>query len=259
MKLIDTHTHLYLPEFDNDRQKVIENAKQAGIQYAILPNIDRESIPQMKAMQTSYPDFCFMAMGLHPTSVKENYQEELDLIYDELKTGHYIAVGEMGIDLYWDKSFYEQQKNAFRKQAEWAVEFHLPLIIHSRDSFDEIFKLMDDIWTPQLKGVFHCYTGNEQQARKIIHDYGFKLGLGGVLTFKNSTLRDEIKAIDLKHFLLETDAPFLAPVPYRGKRNESAYVSIVAQKLAEVKQCSIEEIAEISSANAMELFNLTSK
>ncbi len=161
----------------------------------------------------------------------------------------------MGIDLYWDKNFYEQQKLAFRKQAAWAVEFDLPLIIHSRDSFEQIFELMDDLWTPQLKGVFHCYTGTNTQAEKIIRDYGFKLGLGGVLTFKNSGLREEIKNIDCKHFLLETDAPFLAPVPYRGKRNESSYVSLVAQKLAEVKNCSVEEIAEITTNNAIELFN----
>ena len=259
MILIDTHTHLYLPEFDEDRAAIVQRAKEHGVQQVILPNIDSESIPQMLKMAAEFPDFCRMAMGLHPTSVKENFEEELDIAYQELQTGKYLAVGEMGIDLYWDKSFYEQQKLAFRIQAKWAVDFNLPLIIHSRDSFEEIFELMDDLWTPQLKGVFHCYTGTHQQAEKIVNDYGFKLGLGGVLTFKNSTLREEIKNIDIKHLILETDAPFLAPVPYRGKRNESAYVSLVAQKLADIKNCSVEEVAEMTTHNAVELFNIVVK
>jgi TatD DNase family protein len=259
MILTDTHTHLYLPEFDEDRAAVVQRAKEQGIQKCILPNIDSDSIPQMKKMFEEFPDFCFRAMGLHPTSVKENFEEELVIAYQELQTGKYIAVGEMGIDLYWDKTFYEQQKQAFRTQAKWATDFNLPLIIHSRDSFEEIFELMDDLWTPELKGVFHCFTGTQQQANKIVNNYGFKLGLGGVLTFKNSTLREEIKEIDTKHFILETDAPFLAPAPKRGKRNESAYITLVAQKLAEVKNCSVEEIAEMTTQNAMDLFNFTAK
>ena len=259
MIFIDTHTHLYLPEFDEDRAATVLRAKEQGIQQCILPNIDSESIPQIHKMKVEFPEFTLMAMGLHPTSVKENFEDELVIAYEELKTGKYIAVGEMGIDLYWDKSFYEQQKVAFSKQVDWALEFNLPLIIHSRDSFEEIFELMDDLWTPQLKGVFHCYTGTRSQAEKIVNDYGFKLGLGGVLTFKNSTLREEIKDIESKHFLLETDAPFLAPVPYRGKRNESAYVSLVAQKLAEVKNCTVEEIAKTTTQNANELFNIVVK
>ena len=259
MILTDTHTHLYLPEFDEDRAAVVQRAKEQGIQKCILPNIDSDSIPQMKQMFEEFPEFCFRAMGLHPTSVKENFEEELAIAYQELQTGKYIAVGEMGIDLYWDKAFYEQQKQAFRTQAKWATDFNLPLIIHSRDSFEEIFELMDDLWTPQLKGVFHCFTGTRQQANKIVNDYGFKLGLGGVLTFKNSTLREEIKEIDTKHFILETDAPFLAPAPKRGKRNESAYITLVAEKLAEVKNCSVEEIAEKTTQNAMDLFNFTVK
>jgi len=259
MILIDTHTHLYLPEFDEDRALVVQRAKEQGVQQCILPNIDSESMPQVQKMLAEFPDFCHAAMGLHPTSVKENFEEELAVIYQELKKGKYLAVGEMGIDLYWDKSFYEQQKEAFRVQATWAVEFNLPLIIHSRDSFNEIFSLMDDLWTPQLRGVFHCFTGTHEQATKIVNDYGFKLGIGGVLTFKNSTLREEIQDIDTKHLVLETDAPFLAPAPKRGKRNESAYVSLLAQRLAEVKKCSLEEIARISTQNAVDLFNITIK
>jgi len=254
MTLIDTHTHLYLPEFDEDRELVVINAKEQGIIKCILPNIDRESIPQIKRMKAEFPDFCETAMGLHPTSVKENFEDELAVCYQELKSGGHIAIGEIGIDLYWDKTFYEQQKQAFRTQIKWADEFQLPIIIHSRDSFSEIFDLMDDIWTPSLQGVFHCFSGTKQEAEKIVKDYKFKLGLGGVLTFKNSTLREEIKDIDCQHFLLETDAPFLAPVPYRGKRNESAYISLVAKKLAEVKNCSLQEIAEITTQNAQQLF-----
>ena len=255
MILLDTHTHLYLPEFDEDRAEMLERASQAGIQKMILPNIDRESIPQIQKMRREFPEYCVAAMGVHPTSIKEDFEEELQACYKELKTGQYMAVGEMGIDLYWDKNFYEQQKIAFKKQVDWALELNLPLIIHSRDSFDEIFELMNEVWNPNLRGVFHCFSGHKAQAEKIINDYQFKLGIGGVLTFKNSTLREEIKDIDLAHLILETDAPFLAPVPYRGKRNESAYVALVAQKLAELKGVSVEEVAEITTKNAMDLFN----
>jgi len=254
MTLTDTHTHLYLPEFDDDRTDMVKRAQEQGVSRCILPNIDSESLPQMKRMKAEFPDFCEMAMALHPTSVKENFLEELAICYKELKTGKYVAIGEMGIDLYWDKTFYEQQQQAFRTQIKWAKEFDLPVIIHSRDSFSEIFELMDELWTPGLQGVFHCFSGTQLEAEKIIKDYQFKLGLGGVLTFKNTTLREEIKDIGCEHFLLETDAPFLAPVPYRGKRNESAYVSLVAQKLAEVKACSVEEIADITNQNARQLF-----
>jgi len=256
MTLFDTHTHLYLPEFDEDRQSVIQRAREKDIQQCILPNIDSESIHQMKKMKAEFPEFCRMAMALHPTSVKENFEDELALVYQELKTGEYIAVGEMGIDLYWDKSHYEQQQEAFRRQAAWALEFSLPLIIHSRDSFDEIFALMDELWTPKLRGVFHCFTGTYAQAEKITKDYQFKLGIGGVLTFKNSGLRKEIKDIDMEHLLLETDAPFLTPTPFRGKRNESSYVALVAQELAEIKNSTLEEVARVTSKNATELFNL---
>ncbi|MCK5774530.1 MAG: TatD family hydrolase [Bacteroidales bacterium] len=254
MTLIDTHTHLYLPEFDNDRTELVKRALEQGVSKCILPNIDSDSISQIKSMKAEFPDFCEMAMGLHPTSVKENFEAELEVCYQELKTGKYIAIGEMGIDLYWDKTYYEQQKQAFRTQVTWAEEFQLPIIIHSRDSFSEIFELMDDLWTPNLRGVFHCFSGTQQEAEKIVKDYKFKLGLGGVLTFKNATLREEIKDIACDHFLLETDAPFLAPVPHRGKRNESAYVSLVAQKLADVKACTVEDIAHITTQNAQELF-----
>lgn len=256
MNLIDTHTHLYLPEFDEDRKEMIDRALAQKVSRFILPNIDSESIPQIQQMRADFPDFCLAAMGLHPTSVKENFEKELQICYEELKKGNYIAVGEMGIDLYWDKTFYEQQKTAFKEQVKWALEFDLPIIIHSRDSFQEIFELMDEVWVTELKGVFHCFSGTASDAKKIINDYRFKLGIGGVYTFKNSGLREALKDIGVEHIILETDAPFLAPVPYRGKRNESAYVSLVAQRIAQEKQIKWEEVAEITTQNAVELFKL---
>ena len=256
MNLIDTHTHLYLDQFDEDRREMIGRALEQKVTRFILPNIDSESIPQIQQMMTDFPNHCFAAMGLHPTSVKETFKEELQICYEELKKGKYIAVGEMGIDLYWDQSFYEQQKTAFKEQVIWALEFDLPIIIHSRDSFKEIFELMDDVWTPELKGVFHCFSGTAADAEKIVHDYQFKLGIGGVYTFKNSGLREALKDIGVEHFILETDAPFLAPAPYRGKRNESAYVSLVAQRIAEEKEMRIEDVAEITTQKAVELFKL---
>jgi TatD DNase family protein len=256
MKLIDTHTHLYLPEFDEDRSLMLNRALDHQVKYFVLPNIDSESIPQIKKMMADFPDHCLAAMGLHPTSVKDHFEEELAICYQELKNGNYVAVGEIGIDLYWDKSYYEQQKIAFKEQVKWALEFDKPIIIHSRDSFKEIFELMDEVWVPELKGVFHCFTGTKAEAEKIIGDYQFKLGIGGVYTFKNSGLREELSSIGVEHLVLETDAPFLAPVPYRGKRNESAYVSLVAKRIAEEKNMSLEEVAEITTCNAVELFGL---
>lgn len=256
MKLIDTHTHLYLPEFDEDRKEMVERALAKQVNHFVLPNIDSESIPQIRKMKAEFSNECLPAMGLHPTSVKENFEEELSICYEELKRDDYVAVGEMGIDLYWDKTFYDQQKIAFKEQVKWALELDKPVIIHTRDSFQETFELLDEVWVPELKGVFHCFTGIASDAQKIVNDYQFKLGIGGVYTFKNSGLREELKDIGVEHFVLETDAPFLAPVPYRGKRNESAYVSLVAERVAEEKQLRIEEVAEITTKNAIELFKL---
>ncbi len=195
-------------------------------------------------------------MGLHPTSVKENVEEELAIVEKLLNENTFVAIGEIGIDLYWDKTFFSEQEEAFRFQVKLAKEYNLPIVIHSRDSFNELFNILDDIHTPELKGVFHCFTGSEEQAHKIVNDYGFKLGIGGVLTFKNSGLSEQIKNIDLKHLILETDAPYLAPTPHRGKRNQPAYIPLIAKKLAETKGISIEKVAEITTANAEELFNL---
>lgn len=254
MFLIDTHTHLYLNAFDPDRKEVVERAIEQGIKSMLLPNIDGSSIEELIKLCELFPENCYPMMGLHPTSVKENFDEELDLVEHWLKNEKFIAIGETGIDLYWDKTFIKEQEIAFSRQLELAIENKLPIVIHMRDSFEETYGIVKKFAGPDLSGVFHCFTGNEEQARMII-DLNFKLGIGGVVTFKNSGLADVIKNIDLKHIILETDAPFLAPVPFRGKRNESSYIKLVAQKLAAIKQTTIDEIAEITTANAQELFN----
>ncbi|MCD6179277.1 MAG: TatD family hydrolase [Bacteroidales bacterium] len=256
MTFIDTHNHIYLAEFNQDRSTVIEEAISLGVEKFLLPNIDSFSIGSMLQLSKDYPDNCFPMMGLHPTSVKENVEEELAIVEKLLNENTFVAIGEIGIDLYWDKTFFSEQEEAFRFQVKLAKKYNLPIVIHSRDSFNELFNILDDIHTPELKGVFHCFTGSEEQAHKIVNDYGFKLGIGGVLTFKNSGLSEQIKNIDLKHLILETDAPYLAPTPYRGKRNQPAYIPLIAKKLAEIKGISIDKVAEITTANAEELFNL---
>lgn len=256
MNFIDSHSHIYLPEFNEDRSAVVQASIEAGVNTILLPNVDSSTIDAMLQLCESYPQNCFPMMGLHPTSVKENVEEELQIVERLIRKHHFVAIGEIGIDLYWEKSFFEEQKEAFRVQVEWAKKYHLPIVIHSRDSFDELFQLMDALISPELKGVFHCFTGTEKQAQKIIKDYGFKLGIGGVLTFKNSDLAEQIKNIDVQHFLLETDAPYLTPTPFRGKRNQPAYIPLIAKKLAEVKQLPLEEIAKITTQTAKKLFNL---
>ncbi len=255
MTLIDTHTHLYLEQFDADRDDVIKSAIEAGVKYMFLPNIDSGSIKDMLKMEEDYPDHCFPMIGLHPTSVKENYKEELAVMYSWLEKKSFCAIGEIGIDLYWDKTFFEEQKKAFLTQVSWARDRNLPVAIHCRDSIGITIELLEALKDPDLKGVFHCFSGTEEQAKRII-DLGFFLGIGGVLTFKNSGLDKVIKNIPLKTMILETDSPFLAPVPHRGKRNESANVSFVAEKLVEVKDVSYKVVAEITTANAKRLFGM---
>jgi len=255
MILTDTHAHLYLEQFDPDRDQVIENAIQKGVKFMLLPNIDKDSILPMMNLVHDFPANCFPMMGLHPTSVGPDYADQLETVKSWLKKEKFYAIGEMGIDLYWDKTYFEEQQEAFRIQTGLALEYDLPLVIHSRNSFDEIFRLMDEIWQPGLKGVFHCFTGNLEQAEHIL-SLGFKLGIGGVLTYKNSGLDKVIENVSLEHLLLETDAPFLAPVPYRGKRNESAFIPHIANKIAVIKKVSIEEIASITTKNAINLFHL---
>jgi TatD DNase family protein len=251
---IDTHTHLYAEEFSTDIDEALKRAIDAGVEKFFLPNIDSSSIDVMHALCEKNPQHCFPMMGLHPCSVKENYKEELDIVYKHLKERKYTAVGEIGIDLYWDKTFYKEQVVAFEQQINWALEFNLPIVIHCRNSFDEIYEVLSS-FKKLPKGIFHCFSGNAEQAQKIIDNTGFKLGIGGVITFKNSGLDKAIEHIDLKHLVLETDSPYLAPVPYRGKRNESAYIPLIAAKLAEVKKCSLLEVAAVTTANAKEIFN----
>jgi len=257
LKMIDTHTHLYLDQFDDDRTEVVEKAIQNGIDKLLLPNIDLESITGMNALVKQYPNNCFAMMGLHPCSVNADYKSVLTQMKTVLDTNsNYIAIGEIGMDLYWDKTYINEQADALKIQIEWAKEMKLPIVIHVRDAFDEIFEVIDALNDDDLTGVFHCFTGNLDQANHILNYGGFKLGLGGVLTFKNSGLDKIVSQIDMQHLVLETDSPYLAPTPHRGKRNESSYVNLVAQKLADIKNLSIQKIDEITTQNANAVFNL---
>ncbi len=255
--LIDTHAHLYAEEFDEDRSAMIQKASDSSVKYILLPNIDIESIPKMEVVAANYLH-CFQMMGLHPAYVKEDWEQQLEVMEKKLFENPklYCAVGEIGMDLYWDKTFIEAQKIAFRKQVRWAKELGLPIAIHARDAFPEILAILDEENDESLKGVFHCFTGHEQIARHILNYEGFKLGIGGVVTYKNSHLAELLKKIELEHLVLETDAPYLTPVPFRGKRNESEYVKYVAEKLSDIYQVSVHTIAEVTSKNAMELFQL---
>lgn len=254
MNFIDTHTHLYLDQFKDDIDSVIQNAIDSGVSKMLLPNIDSNTIASMNALSEKFPGVCYPMIGLHPSDVKENYQEELAIVKKESESNKYIAIGEIGIDLYWDKTFLVQQQEAFSFQLELAKSLALPVVIHARDSFDEIFEVLDQHNDDSLTGVLHCFTGNLEQANRIINYGGFKLGIGGVATFKNGGLDKVIPHIDLEHLILETDSPFLAPTPYRGKRNESQYIPIIADKIAQMKGIKIEEVAEVTTVNALGLF-----
>jgi len=254
--LIDTHTHLYTEQFDEDREEVIKNAINSGVEKLLLPNIDLNSIDGMHQLVETYPNNCFAMMGLHPTSVDNNYKEALTKMKSLLDKNNYIAVGEIGMDLYWDKKFINEQADALKIQIEWAKEKNLPIVIHVRDAFDEIFEIIDPLNDDKLFGIVHCFTGNLDQANKIINYGGFKLGIGGVLTFKNSGLDQTISQVELKHLVLETDSPYLAPTPHRGKRNESSYVNLVADKLVDVLQVDRDVIVKETTKNANEIFKL---
>lgn len=251
--LIDTHAHLYAKQFDEDRESMLERAKASGVEKFYLPNIDSNSIEGMLELEAKYPESCFPMMGLHPCSVKENYEEELAIVEEWLFKRPFCAVGEIGIDLYWDKTTLPQQIIAFRKQIGWAKQLDLPIIIHARESTEEILEVLESEKDDKLRGIFHCFGGTVEEANRIT-DLGFYLGIGGVLTFKKSGLDKTMQEIDLKHVVLETDAPYLAPTPYRGKRNESSYVRLVAEKLAGVKNMPFTEVAAITSANARKIF-----
>jgi TatD DNase family protein len=255
MHLIDTHTHLYLPEFDNDRDDVVNRSVNSGIIKLLMPNIDLHSVEAMIAVENRYPGICRSMIGLHPTSVKADYLSQLDEL-EKLVTSHnFIAVGEIGIDLYWDKTFIKEQISAFKRQVKFALDLDLPVVIHSRESFPLVFSLLEEFQGGKLKGVFHAFSGNTEQAEQAI-SFGFKLGIGGIVTFKNSGLDKVIHSIGLDNLVLETDSPYLAPTPHRGKRNESSYIFIINRKLAEIFRMSTEEAALVTYSNSIKLFNL---
>ena len=254
--LIDTHSHVYLADFEEDREEVISRAIENGVDKILLPNIDIASINDLKTLCSYSPSLFKGMMGLHPGSVNKNYHNDLLRIKEELFKGDYIAVGEIGIDLYWDRTFIKEQIESFKTQIEWALELNLPIAIHARDSFQEIFKVLDEYRNSELKGVFHCFSGSLPEAEKALSYSGFMLGIGGVLTFKNSGLDKVIEGLSLDRLILETDAPYLAPVPFRGKRNEPSYLKMIVAKLAEIKALSVDEIAAITSSNARKLFDL---
>ena len=254
--MIDTHSHIYSEEFDLDRVETIQRAKDAGVGHIVLPNVDSESLTRMLALEAECPGYCHAAIGLHPTSVKANYKEELAIVEAELKRREWIAIGEIGLDLYWDKTFLAEQIIVFQQQIEWALEYKLPVIIHVRDAFRETMQALQPFKDQGLKGVFHSFTKSINEAQEIIKFGGFKLGINGVVTFKNAGIATTIAQIDPKHILLETDAPYLTPAPHRGRRNESAYTAFVCQKIAEIYNLPSSEIDRITTENAYELFNL---
>jgi len=253
MQLIDTHTHLYVHQFENDRAEVIAKAKQAGVQKFYLPAIDSETHEAMLELEAAYPEDFFAMMGLHPCSVKGNFEEELKIVEGWLQKRSFCAVGEIGIDLHWDTTFFEQQKEAFIRQINWAKDLDVPIVIHSRKSTWEVIEILRKEKDDKLRGIFHCFGGSVKEAEAII-ECGFHLGIGGVLTFKRAGLDKTMEKIDLEHVVLETDAPYLAPTPFRGKRNESAYVELVAKKLAEIKGVDLTDIARITTENAKKIF-----
>ncbi len=257
MQFVDTHTHLFSPAFDEDRTEIVQRAIKAGVETMLLPNIDVESIEPMYNLCAQFPQNCFPMMGLHPGSVDEKWEENLEVIRTNLFERKNCAVGEIGMDLYWDKTFVNEQAEAFRRQVNWAKELNLPIVIHAREAFDEIFAIVDELNDDRLTGVFHCFTGTLEQAKKIQNYGGFKLGIGGVLTYKKAGLDEILKDVDLSELILETDSPYLPPTPHRGKRNESAYLLHVAEKLADVKGISLTEVAQITTKNANELFKLS--
>ena len=252
--LVDTHAHLYASEFDADRREMINNAITSGVEKFYLPNIDSSSIPGLFNLCKEFPGHCFPMMGLHPCSVDNKYGDELHVVEHWLSKMRFCAVGEIGIDLYWDKTFINQQQDAFRHQIGLAKKYNLPIVIHTRNSFDETFEIVSEMNYTGLKGIFHCFSGSIEEAKKIISLGGFKMGIGGVLTFKNSGLDKVVKEIELENFVLETDSPYLAPVPYRGKRNESSYINLIAQRLSEIKNIDLKIVAEVTTKNALELF-----
>jgi TatD DNase family protein len=254
MILTDTHTHLYYEQDETKRAALIQRSLDNSISRLFLPNVDAESVTQIKELISAFPAMCFPMLGLHPCSVKDDWEKELDII----RSGdqhNIVAIGEIGIDLYWDKTNLDEQIRAFKQQIAWAKLLKLPIVIHCRDAFDEVFKVLDEEKDELLRGIFHCFTGNAQQAQRAI-DLGFYLGIGGVVTYKNAGIDKILPAIDLSHIVLETDSPYLTPVPHRGKPNESSYLIYIAQKVAELYQTDIQTVADITTANSKQIFGV---
>lgn len=257
MEIIDTHSHIYQPDFEQDIEEVINRAKQEGIIKILLPNIDVESIDRVKALSEKHPQYCLPMMGLHPTSVTRNWQADLEIIKKEFGTTSYIAIGEIGLDLYWDKSLIKEQKEAFKEQLNWGKEFNLPVVIHSRDAIYECIDCINEVGANGIRGVFHSFGGDAEELKAVLSLKNFYIGVNGVVTFKNSGLASVLtEATDLSNIIVETDAPYLAPVPYRGKRNESSYITKVIEKLTEIYQLPSNDIASITTSNALQLFRI---
>ena len=254
--MIDSHSHIYLDDFDSDREQIVKQALDSGIDKILLPNIDSMSIDAMLSTEKMFPGICFPMMGLHPTSVKDNYIKELSIIEQKLSERSFIAIGEIGMDLYWDTTFAEEQKDALSKQLLWAVENDLPVSIHTRNAFPEIFDVIDKVYDSRLKGVFHSFSGTLDDAKKILEMPGFYFGINGTVTYKNSKLPETLIETGYERLLLETDAPFLPPVPHRGKRNEPSFMINTAKKLAEIFSVQLEEIDKVTTENTRSLFKL---
>ena len=255
MQLVDTHTHIYLPEFDNDRDEAIERAVKAGVVKLLMPNIDSSSIGRMLDTENRYPGICHPMIGLHPTSVSENYLQELETMENEALSRKFQAVGEIGIDLYWDKTHLIRQIEVFKRQVAMAISSSLPVVIHSRDSFPEVFRALEEFRGSGMKGVFHAFTGTTDDAVRAL-EMGFMIGIGGIVTFKNSGLAAVVKEAGIENIILETDSPYLAPVPYRGKRNESSYICLVNDRVADILGIPREESAAFTFRNSVQLFGL---
>ena len=253
--LIDTHTHIYVDAFDDDRDEAIKRAMSAGVSQLILPAIDSKTTAIMHEVKRNYSDYVHLMMGLHPTHVGLNADEELTHVKEQLDAHSFVAVGEIGMDLYWDKTYQSQQQDAFYRQINWALAADLPIVIHCRDAFAPVFEVLEGFKDARLRGVFHCFTGTKADAQRAL-ELNFYLGIGGVVTFKNGKIDQFLSDFPIEKMLLETDSPYLAPTPYRGKRNESAYLPIVADKMAKLFEISVAEIARITSKNAKQLFDL---
>jgi TatD DNase family protein len=254
LAMIDTHAHIYAPEFDADRKEMLEKAFKVGISHIFMPNIDHTSIDAMLELEAAYPGKCLAMMGLHPCYVNASFEKELQIVEAWLDKRNFIAVGEIGLDFYWSTEFRKQQEEAFKFQVQLAKKHGLPIVVHCRNSFSETVELLQEVGTEGLKGIFHCFTGSLEDAQKVI-EMGFLLGIGGVSTFKNGGLDKILPYVDLSHIVLETDSPYLAPVPYRGKRNETSYLPLIAQRAADLKKMPVEQLAIITTENASQLIN----